>query len=58
MKPQARRRGQQVVEYLMLFAIVIVVLILFVSPVGPLRHSLNQSLNMTINQIDKETDRF
>ena len=51
-------RGQQLIEYLMLFAIVIVVLIIFLNPAGPFRRTVNQALDLTLNQINKEASKL
>ena len=52
------RQGQQLIEYMMLFAIVVVILIAFVRPGGPFRTSVNQALNLTIQHLNTEAERM
>ena len=58
MKSAAALQGQQLVEYLLLFAIVVIVFLVFVGPTGPLRKTLNQVLDTTINQINIEANKI
>lgn len=58
MKSNGRFAGQQLIEYLMLFVIVIVVLLVFLAPNGPLRRAVNQALIITIDQINVEANKF
>ena len=43
------QKGQNMLEYLLLFAVVIVVLLVFLSPGGFFSRSLDQSLDSSIN---------
>ena len=52
-------RGQSVVEYILLVVAVVTVLIVFLSPQGPYKKSLEKSFfNATINQIKKNTSQI
>jgi hypothetical protein len=57
-RKQRSRRGQQLVEYLLLFTIVIGILLIFVSPSGPLRKTVNRALEKTTNQLDREAAKI
>ena len=46
------RRGQSVFEYIILLAAVIVVLIVFLSPTGPFRYSVENILSQTVDQFN------
>lgn len=53
--PLARRhspKGQQIIEYLLLFAVIVIVLVFFLGPAGPFRNAVNQAINITLEQID------
>lgn len=58
MKSKGRFAGQQLIEYLMLFVIVIVVFIVFLAPNGPLRRAVNQALVITIDKINVEANKL
>lgn len=53
-----KRQGQQLIEYLLLFTIVVGILLIFVSPSGPFRKSVNQALEATTDQINRETEKI
>ena len=48
------RKGQQIIEYLLLFAVVVIVLIFFLGPNGPLRGAVNRAINIALEQIDNK----
>lgn len=51
-------RGQQLVEYLLLFAMVIIVLLAFLRPFGYLHQTVNQALDRAVEQINIEANRL
>ena len=51
------RIGQQLIEYMLLFAMVVIILILFIN-FGPFRNSVTQAINLTIDQINKEAKKL
>ena len=51
------RIGQQLIEYMLLFAIVVIILILFIN-FGPLKNTVTQAINLTIDQINKEAEKL
>ncbi|MDP2653943.1 MAG: hypothetical protein Q8Q08_07930 [Candidatus Omnitrophota bacterium] len=47
------RRGQQFIEYLLLFAIVVIVVVTFARS-SQFKRAIEDSINMTLNVINKE----
>jgi hypothetical protein len=46
------KKAQNVVEYVLLVAAVLVICIYFLGPGGPMSQSVNSSLNSIVNQIN------
>ncbi len=46
-------KGQSIVEYLVMTVAVVVVIIAFLSPLGPFRKSFDRTLDMSFNQIEE-----
>ena len=57
MKPHLRQ-GQQLVEYLLLFTIVLIVLIAFIRPYGFLHETVNEAISRTVDRINLEADKI
>lgn len=58
LKSDFRREGQQLIEYLLLFTIVIVILIVFLRPGGLLHKTINGILEVSIDEINKEANKI
>lgn len=50
-----KKKAQQIVEYLLLFAVVVIVLLAFIGPTGPLRSAVNRVICTALEQIDPDT---
>jgi hypothetical protein len=50
--------GQQLIEYLLLSAVVIVVLIIFARPNGPFHQAVDTSLNSALEEIRYEAQNL
>ncbi len=53
-----RKKGQSTLEYIIMFTGVIAILIVFLSPSGPFRSSLNKTFNQAINGMETMSSRL
>jgi hypothetical protein len=52
------RVGQHLIEYLLLTAVVIVVVLVFARPNGPFHRAVNNSLNFALEEIRYEAENL
>ena len=48
---KGQNKAQQIMEYLLVFVVVVVVLLAFIGPAGPFRGAVNRVIFMALNQI-------
>lgn len=53
----SKNKAQQIIEYLLLFAVVVVVLLAFIGPTGPFRGAVNRVICRVLEQIDPADSR-
>jgi len=55
---RSNQQAQQIIEYLLLFAAVVVIVLYFTSPLGPFRDSVNRVLDQSLNEISFQSEKL
>ncbi|OGX06970.1 MAG: hypothetical protein A2Z88_04160 [Omnitrophica WOR_2 bacterium GWA2_47_8] len=53
MKNYQNRQGQQLIEYMLVVTAVVVIMLIFLGPLGPMKRAINDSLDASVNYLER-----